>query len=113
MEYGMNKLAPSTNIGSGLAAGYGEQANNPTTERSSQIQSASICLEAKIEDVQSRVQALEKRLYPILRPCPPIGGEAQKQAVAPVPLAETLQIFGVRLDACANQLNSILERIEL
>src|SRR5712664_1757087 len=98
MEYGMSS-SKLINSAAG-AAGQIDVRNYPSDEakgieRSSQIQSASISLEAKIENVQSYIGALEKRLYPILRVTPPTGQEAAKQTVQPVPLAETLQIFGV------------------
>lgn len=116
MEYGTAKnqstSIPGTGYG-GLQAGY---AGEPTATdaRTSQIQSASITLEAKIEDVMNRIETLEKRLYPILRPSAPTPSEANlKNPIQPVPLAETLTGFGIRLGHASVQLNNILERIEL
>jgi hypothetical protein len=112
MEYGTNRLAGASILGAQMQAAYGEQ--TAEVARNSQIQSASISLEAKIDDVLNRVQALEKRLYPILRPSAPSATEQNmKNPVQPVPLAETLHSFGNRLDSCSAQLGSILDRIEL
>lgn len=82
-------------------------------ERTSHVQSASISLEAAIEDVLNKVTALEKRLYPILRPCPPDAQNDAKEVVQFVPLAEGLRNFSARVNSCSAQLSSILERIEL
>jgi hypothetical protein len=79
----------------------------------SQVADACIGIDARLTDLQDRLDSLEKRLYPILRSRPPEPEGQEGKAVEPVQLAQALQTFSARVQHCSDTVGSILQRLEL
>ena len=110
--YGMNSKPEPATMLPGRYAGPQEQLKD-ISERPPLVQSASISLDARISDLQDRLNSLEKRLQPVLRGTTPSQSGQNEAKIVSVPLAETLNQFTTRVECLSMQLDSILERIEL
>ena len=96
-----------------VANGQLGQAADNAAGRPSQVAEACIGIEARISDLETRLEALEKRLYPVLRSRPPEPAQDQAKSLEPVQLAAALHVYGERVKGCSETVASLLDRIEL